>query len=155
LSYKRISGLLTFLCQEHGFASANLSRCDQLEEVRFFAGMFSPANMPFGKIDAALRSTTSRKVKTIVLDLNTNDASNHSDQRVLYGMKQLDQQLCRIALQADYTSGCPIVGLSALDPYALGIYLSRFRKIGRLVVGTRYDGDDLCICGRLRWIGDY
>lgn len=135
--------------------SANLSCCDQLEEVRFFAGMFSPANMPFGKIGATLRSATSRQVKTIVLDLNTNDIFKHSDWRVLSGLEQLDRQLCRVASQAEYAPGCLTVGLSAFDPYPLGSCLSGFRRVGRLVVGTRYNDTNLCICGRLRWIEDY
>jgi len=142
--------------QEHGFTSANLSSCDELEEVRFFAGMFSPENMPLKKIDAALRSITSQKMETIVLDLNTNHIPQRINRQVAYGLECLDQQLCRIASQSpNYASQQLTVKLSAYNPYSFGRHFRRFRRLGRLIVGTRYRDSDVCICGELCWIGDY
>ena len=141
--------------QEHGFVSANLSCCDRLEEVRFFAGMFSPANMPFGKMDAALRSATSRKMKMVILDLNTDKAPDRNDRQVLCGLERLDQQLCRIASHVYCASTRLTVKLSASDPYALGRRLPRFRRVGQLVVGTRYRNASSPIFAELHWIGDY
>ena len=92
----------------------------------------------------------------VVLDLNTNDIRDNIDRQVLCGMERFDQQLCRIASQSiDGGSGSLTVKLSAFDPYPLGRRLYRFRRLGRLVVGTRYKDASLCICQELHWFGDY
>ena len=111
--------------------------------------------MPFGKMDAALRSVTSREVKTVILDLNIDKAPDRNERQVLFGLEQLDQQLCRIASRVYHASTLLTVKLSASDPYALGKRLPRFRRVGQLVVGTRYRDADSPICAELHWIGDY
>ena len=118
--------------------------------------MFPPEDMPLEKIDAALRSITSRKVGTVVLDLNTNNIFQHIDRRVINGLECLDEQLCRISSQSfGLVSRGLTVKLSAFDPCSFGKRLCRFRKVGRLIVGTRYANDNVCICGELHWIGYY
>lgn len=142
--------------QERGFSSVNLSSCNQLEEIRFFAGMFPLEDMPLEKIYTALHSITSRKVGTVVLDLNMSDIFQPIDRRVIDGLEGLDEQLCRIASQSfGHFSRGLTVKLSAFDPCSLGKRFRRFRRLGRLIVGTRYASDSVCICGELRWIGYY
>lgn len=118
--------------------------------------MFSLENMPFKKIDAALCSITSRKVKTIVLDLNTNNILRNIDRQVIYWLECIDQQLCYVASRSSYSASRRLmVKLSAHDPWSFGRRFHRFRRLGRLIVGTRYMVAGTCICGELCWIGDY
>lgn len=112
--------------------------------------------MPLKKIGAALGSITSQKMKTVVLDLNTNDTSQHINREVICGLQYLDLQLCRIASQSsNYVPRDLTVKLSAFEPYSFGKHFYRFRRLGRLIVGTRYSDANVCICGELCWIGDY
>ena len=88
------------------------------------------------------------RVRTITLDLNTEDARDASDQEYLRSFRKLDANLHCIA--STYRGvGETVVKLSASKPFVLGLCLRRFRRCGKLILGTR-SGEPFG-CGDVRW----
>ena len=109
-----------------------------------------PVAEPISGIYDILGSVSSPHVRTITLDLNAQDVKDTSNHEYLQSFRKLDAELYRIA-SARQGGGKTVVKLSANNPFALGLCLRRFRRDGRLVLGTRY-GEPFDF-GEVHWFG--
>jgi hypothetical protein len=110
--------------------------------------MIPVAEFPLDGIHASLGSIASRDVRTITLDLNAENAAATSNTEFLRSFRRLDSKLYQIA--SSYLGvGSTVVKLSAGNPHALGLCLRRFRRSGKLILGTRFE--NLSCLGDVQW----
>ena len=117
--------------------------------------MFASGEMPFHQIYTTLDSVASTHVRKVVLDLNVDRATSPTMDSFLVGMEGLDERLCRMAELSATTVGLDVytVMLSALDPRLSADRLGRVRRVGKLVLGTRYRESK--VCGDVFWLGEH
>lgn len=108
--------------------------------------MFPNEEMPFRQIRTTLDSIVSTHVRKVVLDLNVDKIASPTMDPFLMGVEGLDERLCRLAELSVTEIGLDIftVVLSAPDPFISADYLSRIRQKGKVVLGTRYRGSNVC-----------
>lgn len=109
-----------------------------------------PVAEPLSGIYTALGTVSSSHVRTITLDLNAQHVRDTSTHEYFQGFRKLDAELHRIA-SAHQGVDKTVVKLSANNPFALGLCLRRFRRCGKLVLGTRY-GEQFGF-GDVQWFG--
>ena len=107
--------------------------------------------MPFQQIYTVLDSAASTHVRKVVLDLNVDRGAGRDASFFLEGIGGLDERLCRMAELSVANVGPEnfTVALSALYPLLSAGRLARFRRIGSLVLGTRYRKSG--VCGEVFW----
>ena len=106
-----------------------------------------PVTEPLQGIYNTLGSISSPYVRTITLDLNAG-VGDSSNQEYIRNFWRLDARLHGIASAyrgADKT----VVKLSTNTPFVLGLCLRRFRRCGKLVLGTR--GSKSFVLGDVQW----
>jgi hypothetical protein len=112
--------------------------------------MVPVANFPLDGMRGSLGSVSSRDVREITLDLNVEEAAGTSSAKFRRDFRKLDSELSRIA--SNYLGiGSTVVKLSTSNPHALSLCLRRFKRSGKLVLGTRYRGSSGL--GEVQWYG--
>lgn len=113
--------------------------------------MFPTKAIPFQQIYTTLDSVVSTHVRKVVLDLNVDRGAGRDASFFLEGVGELDERLCRMAKLSAANVGSEIftVAFSALYPFLSTGRLARVRRMGALVLGTRYRESG--VCGEVFW----